>query len=270
MGAAHERSGQPCEDAIDWTGGPDLPIAMAVADGHGSSQCFRAAEGARLAVEAALRELPLFFGARSEMIKESPETVAADWAHRMVRVWQSRVGSHLERNKLDAEELEMFPFLDHAPPDGVWPLAAYLVYGATSLNIYLTDEFVVYSHLGDGDLLLVDDNGNVSRPLPAEPGNIGNETTSLCSPQAYEHMRVSITDLSSHAPPALVLASTDGYANSFASDNDFRKAATDIYDMIRTEGFDVVRQELPAWLAETTQEGSGDDISVGIIARMPA
>jgi hypothetical protein len=64
-----------------------------------------------------------------------------------------------------------------------------------------------------------------------------------------------------------VLLSTDGYANSFASPDAFLKVGRDYLDMLRTEGAEEVAKNLPAWLEETSQNGSGDDITVGIIYR---
>jgi hypothetical protein len=67
----------------------------------------------------------------------------------------------------------------------------------------------------------------------------------------------------------MLLLSTDGYSNSFASPDAFLKAGADYLNAIRTEGAEGVRKELPKWLVETSENGSGDDITVGIIYRRP-
>lgn len=54
-GTAHERTGAPCQDAHGWVVTPAGTFAAAVSDGAGSSP--RSDEGARWAVEAALRTL---------------------------------------------------------------------------------------------------------------------------------------------------------------------------------------------------------------------
>jgi hypothetical protein len=43
------------------------------------------------------------------------------------------------------------------------------------------------------------------------------------------------------------------------------QAARDIWEMIRSEGKDYVQKHLEEWLIETSEGGSGDDITVGII-----
>ncbi len=70
------------------------------------------------------------------------------------------------------------------------------------------------------------------------------------------------------APPALILISTDGYANSFISEEAFLKVGTDILKLIRSDGLDEVDSNLETWLAEASHAGSGDDTTLAIICRM--
>lgn len=50
-GAAHYRAGLPNQDAVRVARfNDDLPLFVALADGHGSAKCFRSQRGARLAV----------------------------------------------------------------------------------------------------------------------------------------------------------------------------------------------------------------------------
>jgi hypothetical protein len=67
------------------------------------------------------------------------------------------------------------------------------------------------------------------------------------------------------ALPTLVLLSTDGYANSFRSDDDFLKIGQDYLEIIREQGIASLAEELPAILTEATQQGSGDDITLAIL-----
>jgi hypothetical protein len=67
------------------------------------------------------------------------------------------------------------------------------------------------------------------------------------------------------ALPSLVLLSTDGYANSFRSDEDFLKIGQDYLEIIREQGISSLAEELPAILTEATQQGSGDDITLAIL-----
>ena len=95
-----------------------------------------------------------------------------------------------------------------------------------------------------GEILSVDSSGETTRPLlPADARLLGNQTTSLCQPDAWREFRAAwfgASDL-----PALVLLSTDGYANSFRSDDDFLKIGSDYLEIIREQGIAVLADELP-------------------------
>ena len=121
----------------------------------------------------------------------------------------------------------------------------------------LTSDYVLYVQLGDGDILCVADDGSTARPLPPDDRQFGNETLSLCSPGhaggkyrpssgpvgAWGDFRVRVQPLD-QGTPALILVSTDGYANSFRTEADFLKVGSDLLDIMRGQGPDFVRQEL--------------------------
>lgn len=65
----------------------------------------------------------------------------------------------------------------------------------------------------------------------------------------------------------LAMLSTDGYAKSHADDAEFAKVASDLARMIRNHGFDAVTPKRQGWLRETTEGGSGDDISIALLSR---
>ena len=102
--------------------------------------------------------------------------------------------------------------------------------------------------------------------MPKDERLIANETTSLCSDQAWNEVRVKFQALAG-APPALILAATDGYANSYRDEASFQQVARDLWEMIRDEGIEPVQSNLKHWLNEASQQGSGDDITVGILCQ---
>ena len=60
------------------------------------------------------------------------------------------------------------------------------------------------------------------------------------------------------------MLATDGYANSFADNSAFEQVAKDIYGALQQDGSTAVADLLPDWLKQTSEAGSGDDISVVI------
>ncbi len=68
------------------------------------------------------------------------------------------------------------------------------------------------------------------------------------------------------AAPALILVSTDGYANSFADDAGFLQVGSDLLNILRAQGLDEVTANLDGWPAEASEQGSGD-VTLGLLYR---
>lgn len=259
-GAAHQRTGLPNQDAIRIAraNGGGLPLIVALADGHGSTKSFRSQQGARSAVAVALAVCRALFepDSLSRIKRRAEEQLPLE----LVRRWRARVDRSLDRQPFAPAELDA---LDPASRRQVEAHPS-LAYGSTLLAVLVVPGFILYLQLGDGDILTVSSDGEVERPLPRDERLIANETTSLCSAKAWNEMRVKFQALAG-APPALILAATDGYANSFRDEASFQQVARDLWEMIREEGLEPVRSNLKNWLNEASQQGSGDDITAGLI-----
>ncbi len=142
----------------------------------------------------------------------------------------------------------------------------HLAYGATLLSVLVANNCILYLQLGDGDILVVNDDGEVQRAIPKDDMLIGNETTSLCRKDAWRDVRVAVQNIE-EKPPAMILISTDGYANSFRDEAGFLKVGSDLLNLIREQGFEYVENELTTWLAEASSAGSGDDVTLVIACR---
>jgi hypothetical protein len=250
-GAAHRRLGTPNQDALRVHTTPDHTI-LAVADGHGSERCFRSDVGSRLAVGVAVRALASALGAGErlsdlEVVRRITQRIVGDWT-RAVHA-----------------DLRLFPLAEHEQTRTQQPL---LPYGSTLCAVTVTSTCILYLQLGDGDVLAVSEHGRVRRPLPPDDRLIANHTTSLCSPRAADEFRVGFQLLTEETPPpALILVSTDGYANSFKDERGFLRVGPDMLQMLRTEGVEPVRDCLPVWLEEASRLGSGDDVTLGQLYR---
>ena len=286
-GASHVRSGLPNQDAIRWfpESGIGLPLILAVSDGHGSAKSFRSDRGSRFAVETAIKVIQEFFlSSQSSDINFSALKDAAQrlLPPRLVNEWRKAVNKDLGLSENDEEKLTNKPnFTDEekqilVDKDGeaAWQAVEnnyFLAYGATVLAVLVTDSFIVYIQLGDGDILEVDSKGNTTRPLERDPNLIANETTSLCMNKAWNEFQVHLEQYPKGTPkqmPALILVSTDGYSNSFSTDEGFFKIGQDYRQMFKSNLTEEVRQKLEGFLQETSEKGSGDDITLGMIKRL--
>ena len=267
-GASHFRSGLPNQDAIYWTPDPHTPLVMAVSDGHGSPKNFRSEQGSQIAVQVAvdmlLRSYHSFRG--DGMLSSDIERwLKQSLAKRLVESWQSAVNAHWQANPFtEAEWARLLKGNSHGARKSI-ESNPILAYGATLLAVLVTDQFVFCLQLGDGDILSVSVTGETTRPLANDERLMANETTSLCMKNAWEECRVEIVEYELEDFPALILLSTDGYSNSFTSEPDFLKIGSDYLNMIKESGLSQVIEQLPSFLDYASQNGSGDDITLGII-----
>jgi serine/threonine protein phosphatase PrpC len=257
-GFTHIRQDKPNQDAVGyWQSGIATPLILAVADGHGSDRSFRSEIGSQFAVAAALTTLRDFIERQESPYPLSGIKRLAEekLPQRLVQLWQKYVRGHCENHPFSMAEREL---LGQRPET--------VAYGSTLLAVLVTEAFIIYWQLGDGDILSVQPSGEVERPLPTDERLLGNETTSLCLEQAWQEFRFRFQVIDEKMRPAFILLTTDGYANSFPNEQDFLQVASDFHQMLVVEQkITEVEQQLPQWLNEVSQQGSGDDISVGII-----
>jgi hypothetical protein len=269
-GASKVRAKRPNQDALGWHYVPELAPAtaiIAVADGHGSARYLRSHQGAKLAVQMALRELPRFLDENRQHDLATLKRNAEEQLPRtLVRSWQDAVAGQLERDPLSPEEdarlAQLFSPEDYAQ----LPSRPQRIFGTTLLCAILTLEHALFLQLGDGDIVTVDAQGVPARPpLRHDARLFANQTTSLAGVQAWHDMRVYFQPFL-QGPPALTLLATDGYANSFVDDAGFLSAAADFHTLIAEGRSAYLRRHLAGWLAETSELGSGDDTTVCLTA----
>lgn len=266
-GASHQRSGLPNQDAICWLPGSGAgpSLVLAVADGHGSARYSRSDVGAMLAVETATQLIHEFLAGQANADTLSlVKRAAEEWLPRaLVRAWLAAVSEHIKANPLSELELNALGRGNNEPTQALAEKLS-IAYGATILAAAVADQFVLYLQLGDGEILTVTDRGEVSKPLAKDDRLFANETTSLCAPDAWRDFRVGFQPIT-HAQPALILLATDGYPNSFRDESGFMKVGSDMLEIIQAEGLGKVNDSLEGWLTDSTNAGSGDDVTLGIL-----
>lgn len=255
----------------DWyvsegSGSTGDPLVLAVADGHGSAAHARSHIGARRAVD--------LFAAQARTFAELARSEGPDGTHslswlmnyarnelprQLVAAWQESVLSHWDRHPDTAAPAA------EPPPKG----QKLLLYGATLVGAVLTPQVFAAWQLGDGELTVIGADGAVALPLAPVEADLGDETESLCSRQAWKMIRVHWAPVvARERTPRLVALSTDGLSKSFASDEGFAQFMTGLDQRLaKAGGPDDVRDALPGWLAEAARY-SGDDTTL-VAARRP-
>jgi hypothetical protein len=192
------------------------------------------------------------------------------WPQAIVRAWKKAVRDDLRANPFSLLEFAAFPETPPVvKPGEELPGSAYLAYGATLLTLAITRRYILYSQLGDGDILTVRADGKVSRPLPKQHEFQSNQTASLCTNHAFQLFQVRVVPCRAGGP-VLITLSTDGYANCFGDEEGFFTVGADLLAYLQTHGIDFVNEHLEQWLRESSRDGSGDDITVGLAAHHPA
>ena len=239
-GAIHLRQERCCQDYGLSLCEPENFAIACVADGHGSNSCPYSDEGATEAVNIAieiLREMLPDLSAHKDI--RLPKLIETNWKERIRKI-------HEEKER---EPSEPFP---------------YIQYGTTLLGVAATNEFIFVLQIGDGNILLIDNDGN-AHPLLAVEENVGEDTESLCLDDAWTQIRTQIIPCDSSNGAAMILLATDGYSNSFANTGGFLKAGSDFFKLWREEGFSYIKENLSDWLRASSDKGSGDDIAMALI-----
>src|ERR1022692_1516116 len=261
-GSSHLRSGLPNQDSLGkWAGSGGSPAVLAVSDGHGGASHFLSDIGSRMGVEAAVRAL-------RETPVPVPDGHSGVLAQTIVQAWREAVMAHLAANPFTDPEWAKLPPKDSAQAKSAVLATPPIAYGATLLAVLAAESEILYLQLGDGDILCVDQSGGTTRPLPADSRLIANQTTSLCQSSAVEDFRAAHFRAAESPPPALILVSSDGYSNSFQSDEDFLRVGPDYLELLRQYGPEKVEAQLQKILPEASRKGSGDDITLGFIQRL--
>ncbi|MCC8045063.1 MAG: protein phosphatase 2C domain-containing protein [Clostridiales bacterium] len=255
QGASHIRSGQPCQDGYMYMEYPDGTTILAVADGHGSKSCPFSGTGARVAVSvfcsvvgklldnfAGHPDLLMAYLNREGEIKIAQE-IDREWKRRILKI-------HTESRDQESAQ------------------AVCRLYGTTLLGLLLTPQFLFAFQIGDGDIVQIDAAG--AAPVIEAEKFLGTQTNSLCAADAWKK---AVTVLhrfeEEETSPVLYLLSTDGFSNSHVSDASFGQTCREYYDTILEYGFDAVAASLKGWLAQTSELGCGDDITVALACFCP-
>lgn len=266
VGDLHIKKNLPNQDAIAYYKLPGSAPAfvMAVSDGHGSDKCPRSDVGSALAVNTAVK---VFIDAWSVMqpkldnTEDAEKTLALLNIERHVR---KDITKQLVDNWISAVENHASSIPFHAEQDLTKRL---LAYGATLTVIFLCKHFTVCMRLGDCEVLIVDSDMRVNRIAPRNKENVGEDTDSLCMPNADKRFSVSFHGSGDpdNRHGKLYLVCSDGYEKAFESNTGFEKSAIDFAKLVSSgKGRETVEHELESWLREYSNY-SGDDVSVGLL-----
>lgn len=249
-----------------------------VSDGHGSNKSFRSDKGSKIAGVKGLEAVDNFF----KILTETPQDkrnvkrlIQESIPKYVTRCWREAVIRDAKTHPLDDKEKTQYleAYGEDFEEDFDESSFPYTIYGATLTIALVTQSFISYIKIGDGDIVEVRTAEGEQRedlicstPFTKSIDDIGDDVDSLCQKNAVDNFLVHYQPFD-ETVPLLIMLSTDGYSNSYTDDEGFHKNALDYVSYLREYSQDVIEKSLEDWLTEISQGGSGDDISVVLLKR---
>jgi serine/threonine protein phosphatase PrpC len=281
IGASHIRSGTECQDSfriVDDDKAIKDVIILAVADGHGSPAAEFSQDGSRIAVDVFCNLMADYCnmyrtGEGSILANIGQKLKAGDNEYKpdtdSLIVFLNREGqTKVAQTVIQEWREEVASFhrsemrLDCLKADGSFDDALlYRKYGSTLIGLVIASEFLFAFQLGDGDIVRVDTN-EVEQVIAGDK-ILGVETHSIGKLDAWKSVltKTARVDANEGLPYAYFLTS-DGFANSYATQEEYESTIKDYFGTILDHGVDAVKNNLPEWLSETSANGCGDDITM--------
>ena len=255
IGSSHIKNGTECQDHSGFLQ-LDNACAVVVCDGHGGEKHFRSAVGSGLAVGVALSVIGEFMSFMGNF-KGNHEELLEQLERSIIQQWNAAVDAHYSDNTFSSDELAALTDKDQRAVLDNHATA----YGSTLIASILYEGGCFGVQLGDGECVLLTENGDLVQPIAEDESIPFNLTTSLCDSEAFQHFRKRKFWYDS--PVAAVMVSTDGVRNSFTSEEYFKGFCKSVFVSCR-DNPDAAQAELEGFLPQLTAKGSGDDVSVAV------
>lgn len=255
VGSSHIKTHTECQDSSTHYLSDKFGVAV-VCDGHGSSKHFRSAIGSDIAKNVAIdavKELMKY----ENMFSGNKNNLLIQFEKNIILNWNNAIHHHLRENPFTDSELEKLSIKDREFVKSNVEAA----YGSTLIAAILTNEYCFGVQIGDGDCIVLDEQGQTYNPIPQDERLQFNITTSLCDKVAIQNFR----HFWIQQPIVALLVSTDGVRNSFADERFYINFCKTVFESFEAMSLIEAETELSDFLKRLTADGSGDDVSISTI-----
>jgi serine/threonine protein phosphatase PrpC len=292
-GAKH-KGNEPCQDASSSSNSSSNNAKIViVADGHGSSTCFRSDIGSQKAIDATKSTVKFF-------LKKLPRTITdpryleiqlSKMVKQIINKWLATVIEHEKDNPLqDDPRLQLIAekykerYLNK-------PDYRCHAYGTTLMVAVMSDNLWFGFQVGDGKCVALYEDGMWEMPIPWDSRCVFNMTTSICDDDSLSSFRywfgIKATgggyteygydangqleyERTSSRPLAIFIAS-DGVDDSYPIVNNDKYVKNFYRNRIvrlAENGFDSFKNEVNEFAKYFADRGSRDDVSIaGIVIK---
>ena len=254
-GHSHLTTGLPCQDSSAYALRDNYAISV-VSDGHGSAPHFRSEIGSRMAVASAIAVIDGYMTEQKTLfdnLRINKEAILSKIAKSIIAQWVTMVDEYDSEHPLTNDELELISRNNIKIED------KYKRYGATLVAGVIFEEGFFGFQIGDGSLVILDENLRPTQPIPKDELCVFNYTTSICSSDAFDHFNCEFIDGKS---VVAILTATDGFTTSFVSEESFYKQCSKIIGFLNNGG------EWKSVVDNLEKRSSGnteDDVSLSVI-----
>lgn len=292
IGHLHVMRGIPCEDhSLSYSDDEGRYHIAVVADGHGSSECFRSNIGSKMACERAMALLKVFADSVTDPQTDQDsffEELLGDTRSRQTTVhrltdaiiagWHDAICAYHEEHPVSEAELDVLT--EKYGPDKTQAITEHVehIYGTTLMAAVAFAQCVLLIHQGDGRIDVFYEDGTVDQPVPWDERCQENMTTSMCDADVTTSIRHTILDFSEKKVIACFLGSDgveDAYRDSaedLGGSHGLMAGVHTFYKYLACQCVGAEReafeQMLEGFLPEFSanglfsRSGSGDDVSV--------
>ena len=279
IGPKYEKKGLNCQDNSSCYDDANIQI-IAIADGHGSNDCFRSDIGSKLAVEAGIGLGQIFLDKNSFDEDEVlfSETGVHNFKYTFWKEWRKLVKAHWDEcirnnstvgnNEFRYETVsDKYKERYQSDDEDIVNKYLYTAYGTTLILAIRIKKQILILQIGDGTCVVLKDDGSYSCPVPVDDDNFLNVVVSLCEENAYHSIRHVIIDCDDNGPnPVAIFLSSDGLDDCYPvykNDEHLYSLYSVILDNIINVGFEDTEREIEdSLLPDLTNKGSQDDISL--------
>jgi len=192
-GSKHDEK-EDCQDASGNCNLENAVIAI-VADGHGSSRCFRSHIGSREAVRITEKCIKYFINDSDTVFKNHMETAnkgndgkaeLRGLGRQIIDKWFNSIMNDIKNNPLESETEKMEKIPDKYRNRYLLKEQGYgedylcHAYGTTLLAVAMTKNYWFGIQIGDGKCVVLYEDGSWSLPMPPDDRCSHNTTTSIC------------------------------------------------------------------------------------------
>lgn len=277
-GPKYADKGWACQDRSETLEFDDNQF-IAVADGHGSNNCFRSDIGAQAAIESAIRKTWMYrvcdclkdrkYRLHDSAVNNFKFAVWREWQEEVKVHWDAYYELHDHLGETEARYSSVSEkYKKRYETEDLSQRYLYTAYGTTLMFAISTGRQILILQIGDGTCAVLKQNGEWYCPVESDEDNYMNVVVSLCEEKAYLKMRHVILDCNddSDEMPVAVFLSSDGLDDCFPvyeNERHLFELYTVIIENILRSGFAATEDEVTKELLPgLTSMGSNDDISL--------